>query len=138
MNRLTDLFEQFSLPEISDILRRTAFIGAGLAIAAVVVTALVGHFLIGVGVALGLVLGIANIRLVTLSVARASERDGSKVKKILASNTLLRLGVTTAVILGLVYLVRDLGLGALAGVALFYFIFLSGVMRALFQQGVTA
>lgn len=138
MNRLTDLFEQFSLLEISLILRRTALIGAGLAAAAIIVTALIGHFLIGIGVVIGLALGLLNIRLVTLSIARAGESAGSKIKKVIASNTLLRLGVTTAVIFGLVFLVRDLGLGALAGVALFYFVFLGNVMRALFQQGVTA
>jgi hypothetical protein len=138
MNRLTDLFEQFSLLEITLILRRTALIGAGLAVAAIVVTALIGHFLIGIGVTVGLALGLANIRLVTLSIARAGESAGSKIKKVIASNTLLRLGVTTAIIFGLVFLVRDLGLGALAGVALFYFAFIGNVMRALLQQGVTA
>src|SRR4029077_13691222 len=95
MNRLTDLFEQFSLLEITLILRRTALIGAGLAIAAIVVTALLSHFLIGIGVTIGLALGLANIRLVTLSIMRAGESAGSKIKKVIASNTLLRLGVTT-------------------------------------------
>jgi len=138
MNRLTDLFEQFSLLEITLILRRTALIGAGLAVAAIVVTALIGHFLIGIGVVIGLALGLANIRLVTMSVAKAGETPGAKIKKIIASNTLLRLGVTTVIIFALVFLVRDLGMGALGGVAVFYFVFVANVMRALFQQGVTA
>jgi hypothetical protein len=138
MNRLTDLFEQFSLLEITLILRRTALIGAILAVGALVVTGLFGHFLIGLGACIGLVLGLVNIRLVTMSVARAGERKDSKVRRVIASNTMLRLGATTAIIFALVFTVRDLGLGTLAGVALFYFIFLGNVMRALFSQGVTA
>ena len=138
MNRLTDLFEQFSLLEITLILRRTALIGAALGVVALVTTALLSHVLIGLGVVIGLALGLANIRLVTMSIAKAGESAGSRVKKIIASNTLLRLGVTTAVIFALVFLVRDLGMGALGGVAVFYFVFVANVMRALFQQGVAA
>jgi hypothetical protein len=51
---------------------------------------------------------------------------------------MLRLAVTTGIIFALVFTVRQLGLGALAGVAIFYFVFLGNVMRALFQQGVAA
>jgi hypothetical protein len=138
MNRITDLFEQFSLIEINLILRRTAFIGAAIAVAAVVAAGLLGHLLIGVGAFIGLALGLANIRLVTMSVAKAGASGNTKVRRIIASNTMLRLGVTTAVIFVLVFTVRDLGMGALGGVALFYFVFLANVMRALFQQGVTA
>jgi hypothetical protein len=138
MNRLTDLFEQFSLLEITLILRRTALIGAILAVGALVVTGLFGHFLIGLGACIGLVLGLLNIRLVTLSISKAGERENSKIRRVIASNTMLRLGVTTAIIFALVFTVRDLGMGALAGVALFYFIFIGNVMRSLFTQGVTA
>jgi hypothetical protein len=138
MNRLTDLFEQFSLLEITLILRRTALIGAILAVGALVVTGLFGHFLIGLGACIGLVLGLLNIRLVTMSIAKAGEREDSKIRRVIASNTMLRLGVTTAIIFALVFTVRDLGMGALAGVAFFYFIFIANVMRALFSQGVTA
>lgn len=135
MNRLTDLFEQFSLLEIRLILRRTALIGAALGIAAVVASALLGHVLVGIGALIGLVLGLANIRLVTLSVAKAGERpENSKIRRIIASNTMLRLGATTVIIFALVFTVRDLGLGTLAGIAVFYFVFLANVMRALFQQ----
>ncbi len=138
MNRITDLFEQFSLLEITLILRRTALIGAILAIAAVVASALLGHYLIGIGACIGFLLGLANIRLVTLAVARAGKPGRTKVRRIIASNTMLRLGVTTALIFLLVFVSRQLGLGALAGVAIFYFVFLANVMRALFAEGLAA
>lgn len=138
MNRITDLFEQFSLLEITLILRRTALIGAILAVVAVVASALLDHYLIGLGVCIGFLLGLLNIRLVTLAVARAGTPGRTKVRKVIASNTLLRLGVTTVVIFALVLTVRQLGMGTLAGVAVFYFIFLGNVMRALFTEGVAA
>jgi hypothetical protein len=152
MNRLTDLFEQFSLLEITLILRRTALVAAVIGVVALVVSGLLGHLLIGAGAVLGLGLGLLNIRLVTLSVARAgaSSPDSgepdpgkpagkhSKVRRVIASNTMLRLGVTTGIIFALVFTVRELGMGALGGVALFYFVFLGNVMRSLFQQGVAA
>lgn len=138
MNRITDLFEQFSLLEITLILRRTALVGAALGIVALVVSGLLGHLLIGAGACIGLALGLLNIRLVTMSVARAGANKEGKIRRVIASNTLLRLGVTTGIIFALVFTVRDLGMGALGGVALFYFVFLGNVMRALFQQGVAA
>lgn len=143
MNRITDLFEQFSLLEITLILRRTALVGAGLGVVALVVSGLLGHLLVGAGAVLGLGLGLLNIRLVTLSIARAGANEPesgkpSKVRRVIASNTMLRLGVTTGIIFALVFTVRELGMGALGGVALFYFVFLGNVMRALFQQGVAA
>lgn len=138
MNRITDLFENFSLLEITLIMRRTALIAAGLGVVALVATGLLGWVLMGAGFFVGLVLGLLNIRLVTLSVARAGSTKGGKVRRIIASNTMLRLAVTTGIIFALVYTVHDVGLGALLGVAVFYFVFLANVMRALFQQGVAA
>ena len=138
MNRLTDMFEQFSLLEITLILRRTALIGAILAVVAVVSSTLLNHYLIGLGVCIGFVLGLANIRLVTLAVAKAGVPGRVKIRRVIASNTLLRLGVTTVVIFALVLTVRQLGMGTLGGVAVFYFIFIGNVMRALFAQGVAA
>jgi hypothetical protein len=134
MNRLSDLFEQFSLIEIDTILRRTTFVGIALGIVAVVVAGVLGHVLIGAGACIGLALGLLNIRLVTLFVARAGAREEGKLRRVIAGNTLLRLGATTAILFVLVFTARQLGFGALGGVAVFYFVFLANVMRILFQQ----
>jgi hypothetical protein len=138
MNRLTDLFEQFSLLEITLILRRTALIGIGMVVAALVATGLLGHVLIGVGGFIGYALGLANIRLVTIAVAKAGASGKVKLSRLIASNTMLRLTVTTAIVFVLAFTVRDLGLGALGGIAVFYGVFLANVTKALLSQGLTA
>jgi len=137
MDRLSDMFEQFSLLEITQILRRTALVGAGMALVALVVTGILGHLLIGVGACIGYGLGLANIRLVMMTIAKASP-GRPKLRRVIASNTMLRLAVTTAIVFALVFLVRDLGLGALGGLAVFYGVFLANVTRALLGQGMPA
>ncbi len=132
MNRLGDLFEQFTLPEITRILRRTAITGLALAAAALVLFGLLGALLVGIGALIGMVLGFANVRLVMSSVARIGASGREKVKKPIAGNTMLRLAVTTLIVFGLAFTVRPLGLGALGGIAVFYFVFIGNVMRALF------
>jgi hypothetical protein len=137
MNRLTDMFEQFSVLEISLILRRTALMGIAMVAVALVVTGLLGHILIGVGTIIGYGLGLLNIRLVTTAVAKAGNSGKPKLTRVIASNTMLRLSVTTAIVLILVFTVRELGLGALAGLAVFYGVFLFNVTRALLSQGIS-
>lgn len=138
MNRLTDMFEQFSLLEITLILRRTALIGIAMVAVALVVSGFLGHILIGVGSILGYALGLGNIRLVTAAVAKAGSSGKPKLSRVIASNTMLRLTVTTVIVLVLAFTVRDLGLGALGGLAVFYGVFLFNVTRALLSQGLTA
>jgi hypothetical protein len=133
MSRVADLFEQLTLPEITRILRRTAVAGLLIAVVALVVFSLLGHWLIGVGACIGFVLGVLNIRLVTSSVARIGSSGGDKARHRIAGNTMLRLSVTTAIVFALAFTVRDLGLGALGGIAVFYFVFLGNVMRTLVQ-----
>lgn len=138
MNRLTDMFEQFSLLEITLIMRRTALIGIGMVGAALVITGFLGHLLIGAGGLIGYGLGLANIRLVTVAVAKAGASGKPKLSRVIASNTMLRLTITTAIVLVLAFTLRDLGLGALGGVAVFYGVFLANVTRALLTQELTA
>jgi len=133
MSRVADVFEQLTLPEISRILRRTSVSGLVIAVVALVALSLLGHWLIGVGACIGFVLGILNIRLVTSSVARIGSSGADKARHRIASNTMLRLGVTTAIVFALAFTVRDLGMGALGGIAVFYFVFIGNVMRTLLQ-----
>jgi hypothetical protein len=133
MSRVADLFEQLTLPEITRILRRTAVVGLVIATVALVGFSVLGHWMIGAGACIGLALGLLNIRLVTSSVARIGSSGGYKARHRIASNTLLRLGVTTTIVFALVFVARDVGMGALGGIAVFYFVFLGSVMRTLLQ-----
>ena len=139
MNSLTALLEQFSLPELTKVLRYTALSSAVIGIAALVTSAFLSAAVFGWGVCLGLGLGLGNIRLVTLQTAHVSERKVAKPIRSLASLTLVRLAVTTAIVVVLAALVTSLGLGAVAGIAVFYGIFLvSLIVTILRHRSVTA
>ena len=139
MNSLTALLEQFSLPELTKVLRYTALSAVAVGVVALVVAALLQAVIFGWGVCLGLALGLANIRLVTLQTAHVSERKVPKPIRALASLTLARLAVTTAIIVALAAFVTSLGLGAVAGIAVFYGIFLvSLIVSILRHRSVTA
>lgn len=133
INGLTSLVEQFSLPELTRVLRRTMVAAVVVAVLTVVVSAFLNAVTFGFGVVIGLGLGIANIRLVTAQTTRVSEQKPKKPMRALASLTLTRLAVTTAIVVVLAVITTSLGLGAVAGIAVFYMIFLvtliGGIVR---------
>ena len=61
----------------------------------------------------------------------------TKPVRALASLTLLRLGVTTIIVIGLAVFVTSLGLGAVAGIAVFYFVLVNLIGSILRQRGAT-
>jgi len=134
MDRLAALFEQLPLPEITRLLRRTAFSGIGVGVVALAVSALLSHALVGLGICLGLGLGVVNIRLITASVARVNSTPVAKPRRVLASQTLTRLMITSVVVLGLLFASIQLGFGTAGGLALFYFVLLANLLRAILKQ----
>ncbi len=134
MDRLAALFEQLSLPAVSRVLRRTVFAGSGVGLVALGVAAFAGHLLVGVGACLGLALGLANVRLVTASVARVNSSAVAHPKRVLASQTLARLAITTAVVVGLLLASLQLGFGTAGGIALFYLVLIVNLLGALLRQ----
>jgi hypothetical protein len=138
MNRLAEFFEQITLPEINRLLRRTVFSAIGFGVVALVVAGVLGHLVLGLGVCLGLVLGIVNVRLITQQTAKVSESQTTRPMRALASLTLVRLGATTAVIVVLLVISAQLGLGGVGGVALFYFVFLANLVIPLLRKGLAA
>lgn len=138
MNGLTALLEQFSLPELTRVLRRTVLSALGVGAVAFVVALLLSHAPFGFGVCIGLGLGLANIRLVTAQTAKVSESKMTKPVRALASLTLARLAATTIIVIGLAVFITSLGLGAVAGIAVFYFVFLVNLIGSILRQrGVT-
>jgi len=131
MERLAALFEHLSLPEVARLLRRTAYSAIGVGVVAFVVALILSYALVGFGVCVGLALGLANIRLVTRSVAQLSESPVAKPKRVLASRSLTRLGITTVIVIGLMFASVQVGLGAFAGIAAFYFVLTANVVRAI-------
>ncbi len=134
MDRLAALFEQLPLPEIARLLRRSALFALAAGVVALVVAVVLGHPLFGLGAAIGLGLGLLNIRLVTRSVLKVNAAEVAHPKRVLASRTLFRLGATTVVILGLLVASIQLGFGTAGGIAVFYFILLANLVRSILQQ----
>lgn len=134
MDRFTQLFEQLSLGEIDRLLRRTVFGSIGVGIVALVVTAVLSHILVGLGVCIGLAVGLINIRLVAKSVAKVNADKVERPTRVLASRTLVRLSATTVVVLGLMFASVYLGLGTAGGVALFYFVLLGNLVVSLLRS----
>jgi len=135
MERLAALLEQLDLPEVSRMLRYTVFAAIAAGIVALVVLSIIGYPLAGLGACIGLGLGLANIRLVMSTASRLNASGLTKIKRPMAMNTLMRLGLTTAFAIVLVVVDLPLGMGVLAGVAVFYLIFVASLIATLLRQG---
>src|SRR5271165_1085748 len=134
MDRLAALLGDLELPELSRMLRRTVYASVGVGVVALGVLVLVGYPLVGLGICIGLGLGLVNIRLVMATVSKLNASGQAKIKGPMAMNTLVRLGLTTVVALGLILVLLQLGMGVLGGIAAFYFLFLLSLLRSLLQQ----
>jgi hypothetical protein len=134
MDRLTALFEQFSLPEIERLMRRTVFASIGFGVVAFGVSLVLSHVLAGLGIVVGLGIGLVNIRLVTRSVARVTERQPARPNRVLAGSAVGRLAATTVVVIGLAVASVALGIGAAGGIAVFYLLLVVNLVVSLLHQ----
>jgi ATP synthase I chain len=137
MDRLAAVFEQLALPELTRLLRRTVLAAIGVGVVALGLSVLLNHPFIGLGACVGLALGMLNVRLVSSSAAKVSARQPEKPRRVLASHTLVRLAITTAVVIGLMFASPQLGLAAAGGTAVFYFVLLANLVRALLKASAT-
>ncbi len=129
------MFSNFSLANVGEIWRRTTTGALLIGVSALVVGFSFGYLLIGVGVCIGLLLGVINMRLMDRSVTRVSEQVHDNAKRPLAFNTLQRMGLVTVVAFGLTFLSHPLGLGTFAGLAIFEFLMIIGAARTLATAG---
>jgi hypothetical protein len=138
MNRLVEVLGQFSLPELSRLLKRTVFAAIGVGAVALVVAGVLGYVVFGLGVCLGLGLGILNIRLIIQQTGRVTASETPNRVRALASLTVFRIGLMTAAIIVLALVAQQLGFGTLGGVAVFYFVFLANLIVPLLKKGFVA
>jgi hypothetical protein len=104
---------------VDRIVRRTLVSAAVASVLGAAVAALVGYPLLAPGLALGFAMAVANHRVFQASALRFIEPEGTVRRKPFAGAVLLRLGVCTAVAIGFLVLVRPVGWGIIAGLALF-------------------
>jgi hypothetical protein len=131
---MMNVFSALSVPALSRLARRTALVASVLGGLAVVVSAVVGYVLFGIGACLGLVLALANFRLIVRSTARAASSGEEHTRRPLVTSTLGRLGAISVVALLLAWLVRPLGFGVIVGLALFQFTLLANVVTSLLRD----
>jgi hypothetical protein len=114
-------------------LRRSALLGAGLGVVAIVLTSMYGHPLMGVFGCTGVALGALNNRMLQTSVIRyaTSPEIG---KKQFRRGVISRLGLITLLAIGLGALVRPDGLGVFVGLAVFQILMLIGAAVPVFRS----
>lgn len=123
----------FPLSEIERVVRRTAIAAIVMGVVAAVVAVVMGQPYFVPGVALGLVLAIANHRVFQSSAMRFTTPEGVVARKPFAGSVALRLGVCTAVAVGLLIVEQPVGWGVVAGLALFQATMLGTALVALFR-----
>ncbi|MGD1011529.1 MAG: ATP synthase subunit I [Acidimicrobiales bacterium] len=135
MEQLAAVLGQLDLPDISRMLRRTVYATAGLGVVVFVVLCVIGYPLAGLGACIGLGLGLANIRLVMSTATRLNASSATKIKRPMALNTLMRLALTTVVIVVLAILNLSLGFGVLGGITVFYLLFVVSMVVIVLHDG---
>ncbi|MCL4415063.1 MAG: ATP synthase subunit I [Acidimicrobiales bacterium] len=123
-----------SLPEIAHLARRAALAALAAGIVALVVGVVAGYALTGLGFCIGLGLGLGNFRMVTRSVERVSRSMRPDKRRPLATSTLGRLGVVSAVAVALLLVDAPLGFGTLVGLAFFEMLLLANVTVSLLRS----
>jgi hypothetical protein len=114
-------------------LRRSAVVGAILGAVATVVLSIQGHPLMGAFGFLGLGLGAYNNRLLQKSVIRYAAHEDIG-KKQFRRGVVARLGLITALALGLGAFVQPDGLGVFVGLAVFQILMLIGAAVPVFRS----
>jgi len=135
----------FPVNEIERVVRRTAFEAIAVGMVAAGVAIIVGQQLFAPGVAIGLALALTNHRVFQSSALRFTTPEGVVNRKPFAGSVAVRLGVCTAVAVGLLIVKQPVGWGVIAGLALFQATMLLNAVIALirfqrrgFAEGVEA
>jgi hypothetical protein len=129
------MFANFALPDLARVSRRTMLSALVIGVVGLVACLALNAPLVGLGLCVGLGLGILNFRLIQRSVIKVGLRDDENHRRPLATNTVIRLGIISVIALGLLFLSFDLGLGVMAGLALFQLVLLGNVARSMFKMG---
>lgn len=123
----------FPLSEIERVVRRTAVTAIVIGVLGAIVAVLIGQPYFVPGLGLGLVLAICNHRVFQSSAMRFTTAEGAVNRKPFAGSVALRLGVCTAVAIGLLIIEQPVGWGVVAGLALFQATMLGTAVVALFR-----
>ena len=91
----------FPLAEVDRVVKRTVISAVAVGVIAAVIAVIVGQPFVAPGLAIGLALAIANHRVFQSSALRFTSDEGVINRKPFAGSVAVRLGVCTAVAIGL-------------------------------------
>jgi ATP synthase I chain len=127
------MLADFPVLYVDLIVRRTIASGIVLGVVALLVGAILGQPLAGVGVVLGLAAATVNHRLFQLSTVRYSRSDGHIERKPYAGSVAGRLGAITIVAFALLFFVRPMGFGMIGGLVAFQVLLMANALGALWR-----
>lgn len=113
--------------------RRVLIVTAALGLVGLIVAVLMGHYLAGVTLCVGLGLGFINTRFTIAAAAKFSGTEDRRKRPIIFAS-LQRLGLITAVALLVAYAFRPDGIAALVGLALYHIVLLGNTSTALHRE----
>jgi hypothetical protein len=124
---------------LAKVLRRTIVSSLIVGVIAVLVLLLLSVPWAALGLAIGLVMAVVNLRFLDAGVAKLNT-DGEVSNKVLrramGTKSVTRLGIITLVCIGLLLLNGGLGIGAVGGLVLFQLLFVANVGRVVVSQGI--
>jgi hypothetical protein len=127
------LLTAFPLTEVDRVVRRTVIAAIVVGVVGSAVAVLIGQPYFAPGLILGLVLAVANHRVFQSSALRFTTPEGVVNRKPFAGSVALRLGVCTAVAIGLLIVAPAVGWGVISGLAIFQALMLLNAIIALFR-----
>ncbi|HTV11774.1 MAG TPA: ATP synthase subunit I [Acidimicrobiales bacterium] len=127
------MLTDFPVSYVDLIVRRTIGSCIVLAIAAVALTLFLGQYLAGVGVVAGLAGATFNHRLFQLSTVRYSSTEGHLQRKPYFGSVAARLGTLTVVAFALLYFLRPMGFGMIAGLVAFQVLLMANALGTLWR-----
>jgi len=127
------LLTSFPITEVDRVVRRTVIAAIVVGIVGAAAAVLLGQPFVAPGLVIGLGLAVANHRVFQSSALRFTTPEGVVNRKPFAGSVALRLGVCTAVAIGLLMLDRPVGWGVIGGLAVFQFLMLVNALVALIR-----
>jgi len=113
--------------------KRVLIVAVGIGLVGLIVAVVMGHYLAGVTLCVGLGLGFINTRFTVAAAAKFSGTEDRRKRPIIFAS-LQRLGLVTAIALLVAYALRPDGIATLVGLALYHIVLLGNTSTALHRE----
>jgi hypothetical protein len=132
------VLENLPTDTLPRLLRRTTLSAVVVGAAGFLVAIFLAPAMGALGLVLGMGLAVLNFRQLarrSSQVEMQGEQNTKAVRRQLGSNTIVRLGALTAIVLVLLWLDTPLGVGIVSGLVLYQIVFVLNVFRVVANQG---